>query len=80
MFESSVQLSPADLERDLGGPAVRNFVVRLDGGPDSLSADNIQSAQELPPSGLPIPAVERNPVLAFRDVMKIERTLQHVVP
>lgn len=79
MFESSVQLTPSDLERDLGGPAVRNFQVRLNGSVDSLSADTISSAQELSPSGLPIPAVERNPVLGFRDIMKIERTLQHVV-
>jgi hypothetical protein len=79
VFESSVQLSPGDLERELGGPTVRNFQARLQGTVDSLAADTIGSAQELPPSGLPIPAVERNPVLGFRDIMKIERTLQHVV-
>lgn len=79
MFESSVRLSPQDLERELGGPFVRNFTATVNLSADSIAADNIPSLRELPPSGLPIPAVERNPVIGYRDVMKIERTLQHVV-
>ncbi len=79
VFESSVRLSPAELERELGGPLVRAFSVRLNNAGDSIAADSIASATELPPGGLPIPAVERQPTLGFRELMKIERTLQHVV-
>jgi hypothetical protein len=78
-LESSVRFAPAELERELGGPLVRNFSARINAQVDSVAADPIASAVELPPSGLPVPAVERNPVLGFRDIMKIERTLQHVV-
>jgi hypothetical protein len=79
MFESSVRISPQELERELGGPFVRNFRAIVNVAADSIAADNIPSIRELPPSGLPIPAIERNPVIGYRDVMKIERTLQHVV-
>ena len=79
VIESSARFTPAELEREVGGPFVRNFTARLNGAPDSISADSIGSAIELPPGGLPVAALERNPVLGFRDVMKIERTLQHVV-
>lgn len=79
VFESAVRLSPAELERELGGPLVRALSVRLNGAGDSIAADSIAAATELPPSGLPVPALERQPTLGFRDLMKIERTLQHVV-
>lgn len=79
VLESSARLAPAELERELGGPAVRNFSVRVNGAPDSIAADPVGSAIELPPGGLPVAALERNPVLGFRDLMKIERTLQHVL-
>lgn len=78
LFESSVRFAPAELERELGGPAVRAFSVRINNTTDSIAADAIGSAIELPPGGLPIPAIERNPALGFRDLMKIERMLQHV--
>jgi hypothetical protein len=78
-FESSARFTTAELERELGGPFVRNFSVRLNGGADSLAADSIGSSVELPPGAYPVAALERNPILGFRDVMKIERTLQHVV-
>jgi hypothetical protein len=77
--EASVRIGPAELERELGGPIVHDFKASLNGTADSIAADGVGSALELPPSGLPIAALERNPVLGFRDVMKIERTLQHVV-
>jgi hypothetical protein len=79
IFESSVRFTPAELERELGGPRVRNFVVKVNAAGDSIAADPIATNIELAPGGLPVAAVERNPVLGFRDVMKIERTLQHVV-
>lgn len=79
IFESSVRLTPADLEREIGGPLIRTFTARLNNQGDSIAADGIGTPQELPPGGLPIPAVERQPTLGFRDLLKIERTLQHVV-
>lgn len=79
VIESSVRFSPGELEQELGGPFVHDFTAKLNSAIDSIAADGISSAIELPPGGLPIAALERNPVLGFRDVMKIERTLQHVV-
>lgn len=78
-FESSVRLRPAELEEALRGPRVWGFRATLNGLSDSIAADSIGNPQEFPPSGLAIPAVERDPVLGFRDIMKIERALQHVV-
>jgi hypothetical protein len=75
---SSIRLVPSELEREIGGPFVRDFQARIDFG-SSIAADSISSDRELPPSGLPIAAVERNPTLSYRDLMKIERTAQHVV-
>jgi hypothetical protein len=79
VFESAVRLTPAELERELGGPFVRALSVRLNNAGDSIAADSIASAIELAPGGLSIPAIERQPTLGFRELMKIERTLQHVV-
>lgn len=78
-LEASVRFEPAELERELGGPRVRSFSAKVNNAADSIAADAIASAVELPPGGMPIAARERNPVLGFRDLMKIERTLQHVV-
>ena len=79
VFESAVRLSPSELERELGGPFVHALRVRLNNAGDSIAADSIASAMELPPGGLPIPAIERQPVFGFRELMRVERTLQHVV-
>lgn len=78
-FEASARFTAAELERDLGGPMVRTFKATINTSTDSIAADGLANAVELPPSGLPIAAVERNPALGFRDLMKIERMLQHVV-
>lgn len=78
-FESSVRLSPAELEQALRGPLVWDFSATVDGVSERIEADSIGNGQEFPPSGLAIPATERYSVLSFRDVMRIERTLQHVV-
>lgn len=78
-FESSVRLRPAELEEALRGPLVSNFEATLNSVSDNIAADEIPDAVPFPPSGIAIPTIEREPVLGFRDVMKIERTLQHVV-
>ena len=72
-----VHLSPGELEGLLGGPLVRDFSAKISG--DAIEADQIATRRELPPSPLPIPALEKQHTLTYRDLMKIERTLQHVV-
>lgn len=78
-FESSVRLGPAELEQALRGPLVWDFKVAVDGVNTRIEADSMHYGQEFPPSGLAIPAIESPSVLSFRDVMRIESTLQHVV-
>lgn len=78
-LEASVRMEPGELERELGGPPVHEFRATVNNAADSIAADGLASTVELPPGGLPIAALERNPVLGFRDLMKIERMLQHVV-
>jgi len=78
-FEGSVRLQPAELEAALRGPRVKHFIANFNGLSNSIAADPIEEFEEFPVSGLAIPATERDPVLGFRDVMRIERTLQHVV-
>lgn len=77
-FEAAVHLGPAELEQLLGGPFARDFSARVN-NVDSVAIDSLSSRQELPPGGLPVAAAERNPTLNFRELLKIERTLQHVV-
>jgi hypothetical protein len=78
-FEAAVHLSPAELEQLLGGPFVHDFSAKINNAGDSIASDTLGSKQELPPGGLPLAATERNPTVNFRDLLKIERTLQHVV-
>lgn len=75
---TEASFTPAQLERDMGGPFVRKFSAEI-GTDGSIAADALENFRELPPSGLPIAAVERNPALSYRDLMKIERTLRYVV-
>lgn len=78
-LEASVRMSPAELEDALHGPQVSDFSATLDGLSTRIEADSIATPQEFPPSGLAIPARDVPAVLAFEDLMRIERTLQHVV-
>jgi len=79
IFDADVRLDPGRLEQLLGGPLVKDFSVKVNGAGPSIAADNLATRVELPPSPLPVAALERNPQLRFRDLLKIERTLQHVV-
>jgi hypothetical protein len=74
---TGVHLSPSQLEGLLGGPSVHDFKATI--GADELEADPITTPRELPPGPLPIPAIEKQHTLNYRDLMLIERTLQHVV-
>lgn len=76
-----VHLSPSELEGLLGGPLVNAFSASIGTsiGADELQADEISDWRELPPGPLRVPAIEKQHTLNYRDLMLIERTLQHVV-
>lgn len=75
---NGIRLTPGELEGLLGGPIVHNFSARIAPTLD-MAADPMVPSRELPPNPLPIPAIEQQPTLHYRDLLKIERTLQHVV-
>ena len=77
-FEIALALQPEELEQTLGGPLVHDLVVKINTSAN-LASDGLSSRAELPPGPLPIAAVEIDPTLGFRDLMKMERTLHHVV-
>lgn len=79
MLESTAQISAADLEALLGGPQVRLFSARINTSTTNISTPALSAFQELPPGGLPLAAVEQYETITYRELLKIERTLQHVI-
>lgn len=77
-LQSSVRLAPRELEAELGGPRIANFSA-LVAPAERLEADSLPTFREFPPSTLPIAASQRQPTLGYRELLLIERTLQHVV-
>ena len=77
---SNVALSPADLERELGGPVLREANAKLQGTPgiNFLSAAGFSSGEQMGAS-LPLPAVRVAPVLAYSDLLRIEAVFHHIV-
>ncbi len=71
-----VRLTARQLEDLLDGPVVRELNVVV-GGVERASGS--LAGQTLARSGTPVSLTEAQPVLHYRDVLKIERTLQHVV-
>ncbi|MFK5646839.1 hypothetical protein ACI3ET_09965 [Ornithinimicrobium sp. LYQ121] len=78
-LRSSVTLSPSELERHLGGPTLSGFSVLLNGAGESIAAEAIDRPTVLLPGPLLVAALEQNSPLRYRDLLKVERTLQHVV-
>jgi hypothetical protein len=72
-----VHLMPAELEGLLGGPLVHNFSASI--ASDPVEGDMIAIRRELPPTPYPIPALEKQHQITYRDLLRMERTLQHVV-
>lgn len=70
-----VTLTPADLERELGGPLVRDPEASIG------SVDLVEEGEGTRIMGgvLPVAAKRLPPVLAFADLLRIEAVLQHVV-
>ncbi len=71
-----VILTPADLERELGGPLVRDPEAKI-----GATVDLVESGEGVRIMGgvLPVAAKRLPPVLAFADLLRIEAVLQHVV-
>lgn len=77
-----VNLSPNELEQEIGGPFVWNFSAATGGvNSETYAADYIDQFIRLrmPTGALPIPALQVKPLLKFDDLLKIEQTLQHVI-
>ncbi|MFD1611147.1 hypothetical protein ACFSCW_04955 [Sphingomonas tabacisoli] len=73
-----ITLSPADLERELGGPVVTDPTARI-GGIDVIEFYNGPGGTEVMSGVLPVAAKRVPPELRFADLLKIEAALQHVV-
>ncbi|MEQ1734846.1 MAG: hypothetical protein ABL886_00280 [Rhodoglobus sp.] len=74
-----VTLSPADLEREIGGPVVVDPTATIGGTIDLLEAYNGPGGTETMGAVLPVAARRLAPELSFADVLRIEAVLQHVV-
>jgi hypothetical protein len=74
-----VTMSPADLEREVGGPVVRDPIATIGGTTDVLEAYNGAGGSEIMGVVMPVAARRLPPQLAFADLLRIEGLLNHVV-
>lgn len=74
-----VTLSPADLEREVGGPLVTDPTAKINGTTELLEAYNGPGGSETMPGVFPVAARRLPPELSFADLLRIEAVLQHVV-
>lgn len=72
-----VRLSARELEDLLDGPVLRGLTVSVGVTPRDVSGAPL--GRPLAQSGTPVALAEAEPVLHYRDILRIERTLQHVV-
>ena len=73
-------MSPAELEREIGGPVVRDPVATIGGTIDLLEAYNGPGGTEVMRHGHAGRGTKRlAPTLAFADLLRIEALLNHVV-
>lgn len=78
-IRTSVSLSPSELERHLGGPQIKDLEILLNGAGENIVAEPIDNPVELLPGPLLVPVIEQNSPLRYRDLLKVERMLHHVV-
>jgi hypothetical protein len=74
-----VTLTPADLEREIGGPVVYDPSAKIGGSLELLEAYNGPGGTDVMQSVMPVAAKRLPPVLSFADLLRIEAVLQHVV-
>jgi hypothetical protein len=86
---ATVHLNPSQLESELGGPMVFQFVAGIEefdasGNPlptgkgESYANDNLFGIT-LPPTPYPVPALQLAPMLRYNEILTIEMMAQHVV-
>jgi hypothetical protein len=86
---ATVHLNPSQLESELGGPMVFQFVAGIEefdasGNPlptgkgESYANDNLFGIT-LPPTPYPVPALQLAPMLRYNEILTIEIMAQHVV-
>lgn len=78
-IRTSVSLSPSQLERHLGGPRIKDLEILLNGAGENIVAEPIDNPVELLPGPLLLAVIEQNSPLRYRDLLKVERLLHHVV-
>ena len=85
----TVHLNPSQLERELGGPMVFQFIAGIEefdasGNPlpsgkgETYANDNLFGVT-LPPTPYPVPALQLAPMLRYNEILTIEMMAQHVV-
>lgn len=85
----TVHLNPSQLERELGGPMVFQFIAKIEefdasGNPlptgkgETYANDNLFGVT-LPPTPYPVPALQLAPMLRYNEILTIEMMAQHVV-
>ncbi|MFZ5781190.1 MAG: hypothetical protein ACOY4R_13430, partial [Pseudomonadota bacterium] len=79
MNNLDVTLSPAELEREIGGPIVRDPDAKIGGTTDLIESYNGPGGSEIMPAVMPVAARRLPPILSFADLLRIEAVLQHVV-
>lgn len=78
-FRTSVSFSPDELERHLGGPRIAGPEILLNGAGDSITDNPSDGSVTLLPGPLLFAVLEQNSPLRYRDLLKVERLLHHVV-
>lgn len=85
----TVHLNPSQLERELGGPMVFQFIANIEefdasGNPlptgkgETYSNDSLFGVT-LPPTPYPVPALQLAPMLRYNEILTVEMMAQHVV-
>jgi hypothetical protein len=74
-----VTLSPADSEREIGGPLVQDPTATLNGNVDLLEPYNGIGGTEQMGAVLPVAAKRLAPLLSYADLLRIEAVFHHVV-
>ncbi|HEX4506793.1 MAG TPA: hypothetical protein VH722_13765 [Alphaproteobacteria bacterium] len=85
----TVHLAPSQLERELGGPLLYQFLAAIEefdasgnqiasGKGETYANDNLFGVT-LPPTPYPVPALQLAPMLRYNEILTIEMMAQHVV-
>jgi hypothetical protein len=78
---STVTISPANLESQIGGPTMQSFSAQVTdgGGVNEQYTPSINFGAQLPQQPYPVPAAHVPPVLKYQQILEIEKMASHVV-